>query len=44
MQKIKRTRKYFAPQTEDKERKCDHPGCDKAGEYRAPKDRRLKEY
>ena len=44
MPKIKRTRKYFAPQTEDKERKCDHPGCDKAGEYRAPKDRRLKEY
>ena len=34
MPKIKRTRKYFAPQTEDKERKCDHPGCDKAGEYR----------
>jgi len=44
MQKTKRTRKYFAPQTEDKERKCDHPGCEKAGEYRAPKDRRLKEY
>lgn len=25
-------------------RKCDKPGCDKAGEYRAPKDRTLKEY
>ena len=44
MRKIQRTKKYFAPQTDDKERKCDHPGCDKAGEYRAPKDRSLKEY
>ena len=42
--KPQRTRKYFAPQTEDKERKCDHPGCEKAGEFRAPKDRSLKDY
>ena len=44
MKKAVRSRKYFAPQTEDKERRCDHPGCKKAGEYRAPKDRKLKEY
>lgn len=44
MRKTQRTKKYFAPQTEDKERKCDHPGCNQAGEYRAPKDRSLKEY
>lgn len=44
MKKVQRTRKYFAPQSEDKERKCDHPGCEKAGEYRAPKDRKLKDY
>ena len=25
-------------------RKCDHPGCEEAGEYRAPKDRSLTEY
>ena len=25
-------------------RKCDHPGCEAEGEYRAPKDRSLKEY
>lgn len=42
MKKIKRPRKYFAPQNEGTERKCDHPGCEKAGEYRAPKDRKLK--
>ena len=40
----KRQRKYFAPQNEGTERKCDHPGCEKAGEYRAPKDRKLKDY
>lgn len=44
MKKIKRPRKYFAPQNEGTERKCDHPGCEKAGEYRAPKDRKLKDY
>ncbi|MBN2780235.1 MAG: J domain-containing protein [Alphaproteobacteria bacterium] len=25
-------------------RKCDHPNCEKTGEYKAPKDRSLKEY
>ncbi|MFR0737520.1 MAG: hypothetical protein ACLSHR_11630 [Oscillospiraceae bacterium] len=44
MKKIKRPRKYFAPQNEGMERKCDHPGYEKAGEYRAPKDRKLKDY
>lgn len=44
MRKAVRSRKYFAPQTDDKERRCDHPGCNKPGEYRAPKNRRLKEY
>ena len=44
MKKAVRSRKYFAPQTDDKERRCDHPGCNKPGEYRAPKNRRLKEY
>lgn len=44
---IKKTRKqskYFAPQNENCEHICDHPGCNKPGEYRAPKDNRLKEY
>lgn len=40
----KRTRKYFAPQNEGVRRKCDHPGCDKEGEFKAPKDRTLKSY
>jgi len=44
MKKKPRTRKYFAPQTDDTERRCDHEGCTKAGIYRAPKDKRLKEY
>lgn len=44
MKKAVRSRKYFAPQTDDRERRCDHPGCNKPGEYRAPKNRRLKEY
>lgn len=39
-----RTKKYFAPQNEGKEHRCDHPGCPEKGEYRAPKDRSLKEY
>lgn len=43
--KAARARKYFAPQNDDdKKRHCDHPGCTKCGEYRAPKDRNLKEY
>ena len=33
---IKETKKIF--------RKCDYPGCECEGEYRAPKDRSLKEY
>lgn len=44
MKKNQRTKKYFAPQTDDEQRKCDHEGCDKAGIYRAPKDKKLKEY
>ena len=44
MKKTPRTRKYFAPQTDDIERKCDCEGCNKAGIYRAPKDKKLKEY
>ena len=39
-----RTGKYFAPQTEDGKKLCDHPNCTKKGEYRAPKDRSLKDY
>lgn len=41
---IKRTRKYYAPQNENIEHQCDHPDCHEKGEYKAPKDRRLKEY
>ena len=41
---IKRTRKYYAPQNENVEHQCDHPSCHEKGEYKAPKDRRLKEY
>lgn len=44
MKKPQRTRKYFAPQNEGREHICDHPGCHEKGEYRAPKDRKLKEY
>ena len=44
MNKKPRTRKYFAPQNEGKEHICDYPGCKEKGEYRAPKDSRLKEY
>ncbi len=43
MKKNARTKKYFAPQNNG-ERCCDHPGCTKKGEYRAPKDRNLKDY
>ena len=42
--KTKRRSKYFAPQNEDIAHKCDHPGCKEAGEFRAPKDRSLKDY
>ena len=44
MKKTQRTKKYFAPQNEGHEHKCDHPGCLEKGEYKAPKDRKLKEY
>lgn len=44
MKKIQRTKKYFAPQNEGHEHNCDHPGCQEKGEYKAPKDRKLKEY
>ena len=44
IKKRKRQSKYFAPQNDKFEHRCDHPGCSKAGEYRAPKDRNLKEY
>ena len=42
--RTRRQSKYFAPQNENAKHVCDHPGCNKAGEYRAPKDRKLKEY
>lgn len=41
----KRRSKYYAPQNEGEgNRCCDHPGCSEPGEFRAPKDRDLKEY
>lgn len=44
IRKTRRQSKYFAPQNDNTKHICDHPGCNKAGEYRAPKDRKLKEY
>ena len=44
MRKKERTKKYFTPQRENNKCQCDFPGCTKAGEFRAPKDRSLKEY
>lgn len=44
IKKTKHRSKYFAPQNEHKFHSCDHPDCKEAGEYRAPKDRSLKEY
>lgn len=41
---IKRSKKYYAPQNENQPHICDHPGCTEKGEYRAPKNRNLKEY
>ena len=41
---LKRTKKYYAPQNENVVHKCDFPGCAEKGEYRAPKDRKLKDY
>ncbi len=40
----KRTRKYFAPQNDGIEHICDHPDCNKQGQFKAPKDSTLKEY
>ena len=40
-----RQKKYYAPQNEEHVfHKCDFPECEKRGEYRAPKNRKLKEY
>ncbi len=39
-----RNKKYYAPQNDGKACKCAFPGCNKPGEYRAPKDRDLKDY
>lgn len=44
MKKSSRDKKYFAPQNQGEHRKCDCPGCEKAGEYRAPKNRNLHDY
>ena len=44
MIKPARSKKYYAPQNENHECLCDFPGCSKKGEYRAPKDKGLKEY
>jgi hypothetical protein len=44
IKKIRKTGKYFAPQNEGRIHQCDHPGCTAQGEYRAPKDKHLKEY
>jgi hypothetical protein len=41
----KRSKRYYAPQNDDNiVHICDHPGCQEKGEYRAPKDKSLKEY
>ena len=40
----KRSRKYYVPQNENVWHKCEHKGCEKAGEYKAPKDKNLKDY
>ncbi len=40
----KRSRKYYVPQNENVWHKCEHEGCEKAGEYKAPKDKNLKDY
>ena len=44
IKKVPRRSKYFAPQNEDIKHICDYPGCHKAGEYRAPKNKKLKDY
>ena len=42
--KQQRTPKYFAPQNEGRAHACDFPGCTEKGEYKAPKDKKLKSY
>jgi hypothetical protein len=44
MARKKRESKYFRPQKDSDAKKCDFPGCDGEGLYRAPKNRNLKEY
>ncbi len=44
MKKLRKPGKYFAPQKDQGIRQCDHEGCPNKGEYRAPKDKNLKEY
>lgn len=44
MKAKRRDRKYFAPQDGGNYHKCDHPDCNERGEFRAPKDKNLKEY
>lgn len=44
MKKTSRAKKYYAPQDEKGVHMCDCPGCTHRGEFRAPKDRDLKEY
>ena len=39
-----REKKYFAPQDAGEYHKCDAPGCKERGEFRAPKNKKLKEY
>lgn len=41
---VKRKSKYYAPQNEGVHRMCDFPGCEEKGEFRAPKNRSLKDY
>jgi len=40
----RRQSKYYAPQNDNTKHVCDYPGCTKAGEYKAPKDRNLRQY
>jgi len=44
MNKKKKESKYYRPQTDKEDRRCDYPGCNNSGLYKAPKDRSLKEY
>ena len=39
-----REKKYFAPQNAGEFHQCDAPGCKERGEFRAPKNKNLKEY